>query len=255
MRAMATATRGLQLARERSDASQMMRTAGIALTELGFAQRSRRGRSKEPFQGSCLIALLALVLSSCGGSSGGSCGKVEPCGGPVAGTWKAATTCNNPAVFNNILADCAGAHATAENGSPAGSMVLNADLTYAMSLSVPFVVSVSIPLSCTTAATCADLAATLAETLTGHSEPSNSVVCSGNSTCSCVLTQTGSLSGTGTYTTSGTTLTLTDDTGYSNSATYCVQSNTLHLVDVDMSMNMGPMGQATITDDVTLNKQ
>ena len=30
----------------------------IALTELGFAQRSRRGRSKEPSQGSCLINAL-----------------------------------------------------------------------------------------------------------------------------------------------------------------------------------------------------
>jgi len=34
-----------------------------------------------------------------------------------------------------------------------------------------------------------------------------------------------------------------------------VQGNTLHLLDVDTSMNMGPMGQATITDDVTLSKQ
>ena len=32
----------------------------IALTELGFAQRSRRGRLKEPSQGSCLIALTEL---------------------------------------------------------------------------------------------------------------------------------------------------------------------------------------------------
>jgi len=30
--------------------------AGTALTELGFAQRSRRGRSQEPSQGSWLIA-------------------------------------------------------------------------------------------------------------------------------------------------------------------------------------------------------
>jgi hypothetical protein len=201
------------------------------------------------------MGLLVLVLSSCGGGSGGSCGKVEPCGGPVAGTWKATTSCSSAAVFNDMLSDCPGAHATAQNGSPAGTIVLNADLTYAMSVSVPFVMNVSIPLSCTTAASCADLAATIGETLTGDAQANNSVVCSGNSTCSCVMTQTASLAGTGTYATSGTTLTLTDDTGYANSGTYCVQANTLHLVDVDMSMNMGPMGQATITDDLTLSKQ
>ncbi|MES1208947.1 MAG: DUF1697 domain-containing protein [Pseudomonadota bacterium] len=36
---------------------------GIALTELGFAQRSRRGRSKEPSQGSCLIDVSKLHVT------------------------------------------------------------------------------------------------------------------------------------------------------------------------------------------------
>jgi len=33
------------------------------------------------------------------------------------------------------------------------------------------------------------------------------------------------------------------------------QRQTLHMVDVDTTMNMGPMGQATIKDDLTLTKQ
>ena len=37
-------------------------TAWAALTELGFARRSRRGRSKEPSQGSCLIVGIGLAV-------------------------------------------------------------------------------------------------------------------------------------------------------------------------------------------------
>jgi hypothetical protein len=36
---------------------------------------------------------------------------------------------------------------------------------------------------------------------------------------------------------------------------YCVQGNTLHILDVDTTTNMGPMGQATIVDDATYTKQ
>jgi hypothetical protein len=201
--------------------------------------------------------VLAAVTISCGGGSGGgNCGKVEPCGGPVAGTWKASTTCSNTTGLNDMLSsDCPGARATSQSGSPAGTLILNADLTYVMSLSVPFVINVSIPLSCTGAASCADLADSLAQTLTGDTAPYNNAVCSGNTTCSCVVTQAASLSGSGTYVTSGTSLELTDASGYTNSGTYCVQGKTLHLVDVDMTTNLGPMGQATITDDLTLTMQ
>ena len=54
-----------------------MKRTGGALTELGFAQRSRRGRFKEPSQGSCLIAWVmgaALTLAI------GACGSIEVTG-------------------------------------------------------------------------------------------------------------------------------------------------------------------------------
>jgi hypothetical protein len=50
------------------------------------------------------------------------------------------------------------------------------------------------------------------------------------------------------------TLTASGD-GRSMPQSYCVQGNTLHILDVDTTMNMGPMGQATIVDDATYIKQ
>ena len=43
----------------------------------------------------------------------------------------------------------------------------------------------------------------------------------------------------GTYITSGTTITTTDSTGASSSSYYCVQGNELHMLQVDMTMAMG----------------
>jgi len=201
------------------------------------------------------IGVLALALTSCGGGGGGSCGKVEPCGGPVAGTWKASASCSSSSVANSMFQDglmgsCPTATASAESGSPTGTLALNADLSYTMSLSVPFVFHLTVPASCLNGGSCADLAAAVSQSLTD-----GTVTCAGSSSCNCTLITTSTMAGTGTYTTSGTTLTLTDASGSANDGTYCVQGNTLHLVDVDTTMNMGPMGQATITDDVTLSKQ
>jgi hypothetical protein len=36
---------------------------------------------------------------------------------------------------------------------------------------------------------------------------------------------------------------------------YCVQGTTIHFLQIDTTMNMGPMGQATIDQDVIATKQ
>ena len=54
-------------------------------------------------------------------------------------------------------------------------------------------------------------------------------------TCACTMGYAGPMtaSASGTYTTAGNVVTLTDETGNLTDASYCVQGNTLHLVDVD----------------------
>ncbi len=62
------------------------------------------------------------------------------------------------------------------------------------------------------------------------------------------------MSAQGTYTTSGTMLTLNATTGTGTGGAYCVQGNTLHLLTLDMTMSMGSMGTATIQSDIILTK-
>jgi hypothetical protein len=207
-----------------------------------------------------LLAIVALALAlgqvSCGGSdAGGSCGKVEPCGGPVVGSWKAASACTNQSVVNMAFQDssmgvCPGAVASAKTSAATGSFALNADSTYSMSLTIPFEIDLSIPASCVGGMTCAEVGAGLMATA-----DYSTVTCTGTTTCSCKMTTTSVQDESGTYTASGTTLSLVSSDGSTNGGTYCVQGDVLHLVDVDTTMDMGPMGQATIDDDVTLTKQ
>jgi hypothetical protein len=135
-----------------------------------------------------------------------------------------------------------------------GSITFNSDLTYSgSSVSVHETGTESIPLSCTGQASCAAL-----------SMSSNGITatCSGTSVCTCRVTSTasgtavGALGGAGTYSIYGTSLTLqSSTTSSSTTGSYCVQGTELHLVSVDTTMNMGPMGMASITSDVVALKQ
>jgi hypothetical protein len=213
---------------------------------------------------SVAVAILALGLVSCGSSSGsgsdngsiGSCGKVEPCGGSVVGSWNASATCLDQTTVNmsfqsGLMGACPTATATATTGTAIGTMMLNADLTYSTALVAPFEISIALPADCTGGMTCAEFAVGVTQALNDGTV----VTCTGSGSCSCTMSTDATLSSSGTYTASGTVLAFSGANGYANSGTYCVQGDTLHLVDVDATMNMGPMGQATIKDDVTLTKQ
>jgi hypothetical protein len=201
------------------------------------------------------IGILALALVSCGGSSGGggSCGQVEPCGGSVVGTWKASSACLSSAAF---AADTSGSYcptATFSNVSATqtGSYVFDSS-TYTINISAQVSATYTVPASCNSSGTsCADLGAYLQAYIQG-----STITCTGSGTCTCHLVFPATDSETGTYTSSGSVLTLTSDAdGSTSTQSYCVQGSTLHLVDVDTTMNMGPMGQATIDDDATYTKQ
>ena len=203
-----------------------------------------------------VVDVLALSLSivGCGGAATAPhCDQVEPCGGDVVSTWKFAGACVNDAAASATLAAlCPGATINVSSLSVSGSITLNSDLSYSgSSVSVSETATESIPLSCSGAASCAGLS-TSANGMT--------VTCSGTSVCSCRVSSTasgtaaGALGGSGTYSISGTTLTL-QSSATSTMGSYCVQGTELHLVSVDTTMNMGPMGMATIVSDVVALKQ
>jgi hypothetical protein len=204
----------------------------------------------------CVVGVLAISLSIVGCGGGGAaaphCAQVEPCGGDVVGTWKFAGACiNNAAVSAELAAVCPGASINVSSLSVSGSITFNSDLTYSgSSVTMAETATESIPLSCTGQASCAALS---------MSSNGMTATCSGTSVCTCRVTASasgtaaGGLGSAGTYSTYGTTLTLQSSS--TTTGSYCVQGTELHLVSVDSTMNMGPMGMATITSDLVALKQ
>jgi len=203
------------------------------------------------------ITLLAVSMLSCGGGGSGSCGKVEPCGGAVVGTWKAGPTCANNAFITmsfeqGLMDTCPTATVGGIRVSQSGTVTLGADLSYSASIVDDTSVSFTIPASCNTSgASCSVLAAYLQESVSG-----GTASCTGLGGCTCTLSMSQPQSDTGTYSISGNSITINSATnGSTGTEDYCVQGNTLHLLQVDTTTNMGPMGQATIDTDETFTRQ
>jgi hypothetical protein len=197
--------------------------------------------------------LFLSVFSSCGG---GSCGKVQPCGGNVVGSWKASGSCVNSASFSSVLGmGCVGTTGSAHL-SVSGTVNYNADMTYAAALTESGTVSITLPPACrmqgaitlTCSQTDQQVKANLAASANAAFE---TVSCSGSdASCTCRVTVTNlPMSDAGTFSTSGTMLTMTSGT-----TDYCVTGNELHLISVDTTMPMGPMGQVVIASDVVLTR-
>ena len=198
------------------------------------------------------LAGLALSFAAAGcGGDGGTCG-VAACGGDVVGNWQARSACIDQATLNmEFLAGIMGSCPTASVGNvrltPTGAIVFTADMMVTSTLSLSSTLDLNFPATCTSGASCADLTTAL-QTLVG-SGGITSVNCTGSSGCTCTLAQTvGTVGETGTWATSGTTLTVTDAMG-GEASPYCVQGSSLHLLEFDSG------GMMKIVSDIILSKQ
>ena len=196
-------------------------------------------------------AALMSMVSACGGGSG-SCGKVTPCGGDVVGNWTISGACFNAAALNmDIGMSCPGATVSITALSVSGSVSFNADLTYTTVGTASISVRETIPASCLAAGggtlTCAQLDQQIQQDIAANPSSTQSGHCEGSSICTCTVTNgPQTTSETGTYTTSGTTLTFTDSAGSISSNGYCVQGDELHVVQLDMTMPMGTIQADTV---------
>ncbi len=202
------------------------------------------------------IGLLAVTVMSCGSSTGGTsgngtCGQVEPCNGPVVGTWKAAAACATAGFVMNLQGTCPAGTISGVTATQSGTYTFNADLTYSIAVTGQLSYDAANPASCNPGGmSCAALAAA-ESALSG-----GTLTCTGSGSCNCQGSFAETDTETGTYSVSGTVITLVNSAGgYTLQQSYCVQGNTLHILDVDTTTNMGPMGQATIVDDATYTKQ
>jgi hypothetical protein len=179
-----------------------------------------------------VIAAAAAVVPACGSSgdaSAASCGAVQPCGGSLIGTWTVQAACQPVEDFTFDM-ECPGATLDQSAHITSGSLTFNADMTVMTSFSLSGRLRVTAPLSCLALATCDEYASFFSP---GPPDATTTCTTVGGNTCDCTLVRSmpQSGSGSGTYTTAGYTLNWTLPGAPSSS--YCVQGNTLHLMDVD----------------------
>jgi hypothetical protein len=212
-----------------------------------------RGKSRS--LASTLAGLaLSLAAAGCGGDGGGggACG-VTPCGGDVVGTWQASSSCVDQATLNmeflaGIMGSCPSASLGNVGLTPSGSVAFTADMMFTGTISVDSTIPIIFPAACTNGASCADLTAVL-QALVG-SNGITSATCVGSGACTCTVAQTfDSINDTGTWATSGTTLTITGAASGAQANPYCVQGSSLHLLEFDSG------GMMKVVGDIVLSKQ
>jgi hypothetical protein len=164
---------------------------------------------------------------------------------------------NSSAFASELSGTCPGATASASNLQVSGSITFAADMTYSSTAVENVTIHLSALASCLGEQTCDKVGALFLAESSGTSDV-QSASCTGSRTCSCTLVFSGHVvSAHGTYSAGGTTLqAIGRDRGISSETRYgyCVQGGTtLHLVDVN-TMNIGPMGQATIVSDIVAQK-
>jgi hypothetical protein len=211
-----------------------------------------------------LATALAPVLSTCGSSGSGSCGKVAPCGGDITGNWTISDACvSNTAVMMQItqfVPNCTTVTASAGSVHATGSASFNADMTYSLTETLTASGKAKVPPECLQTGgitlTCAELDQVLQALIAANSVPVTSAHCSGSGSCDCDVTLAPTTTTEmGTYATTGTTLTTTASTGTVNAIGYCVQKNELHMAAVDATMPTNAMGQPNIDADTVFKKQ
>jgi hypothetical protein len=150
-----------------------------------------------------LFFSLVAALGAAGCSSGApSCTPTfTPCGGNVVGTWVYQTTCG----ANTLTTQSCPSESLNLSPNMSGRITFNPDGTFSESVTVDETGTETIPASCLGGVSaCTQLDASIS--LSGITVAQSS--CSGNvaQSCTCTLSETGSLTQTGTYTTAGTDL-------------------------------------------------
>jgi hypothetical protein len=185
---------------------------------------------------------LALGVSSSSCGSGGrndACGMVQPCAGDPTGIWNITTVCADTSLFASIFKDlpCPTATASLANVTTTGIASFNADKTYSLSEIASGSLNVVFPSSCLVMngirRTCLQLIDELANRVDSNGNGFfSSISCMGANgcgTCSAALTPQSMVSDSGTWSTSGTNITLMSATNSNSSLPYCVQGNAIHV--------------------------
>lgn len=180
-----------------------------------------------------------------GGAMTTQCGGTA-CGGNLLGTWAFFKSCPAPTTF-----DCAGEVLDASGVHRAGTLAFESNGTYATTETDTGTFIFDVPSTCLSGGSCASLQAVYQGA--GYVGPPNptfsSATCTTTTTgCHCLLGALGiPMTITGTYVTSGNSVTSTSSTGVVDADTYCVTGTILRLIY--------PTSTPAVPDESLLMKQ
>ena len=106
-----------------------------------------------PHRNHLMIAFVCSSLgwSACGGSSGSTCGSVQPCGGSVVGDWKIVDSCLELDTTGLNDSDfCPQASIDLSSLTLTGDVAYRADMTYTVALTVGMTLTFGFPSACLT---------------------------------------------------------------------------------------------------------
>jgi hypothetical protein len=160
-----------------------------------------------------------------GGTGGGSasCATASPCGGNLVGTWKVTQSCLTATGDLNSLCDGGGVSANIAFMF-SGTVTYNADGTYSSAFTGTETAHDQFPSGCAPfGATCEQLGQQVIDGGTISCSTDTAGVC----TCDSVAPLKDTNPTSGTYSTTGSTLTTTQD-GMTSTSSYCVQGSVLY---------------------------
>ena len=204
----------------------------------------------------------ALPPSGDGGASL-MCGSVQPCGGDVVGNWTFVEDCESPAnvaaiktAFANTVDPtwCAIATLTGIEPQASGSFLFDAAGNYSLDLTFAGFFDIEYPASCLVAFNCDDLTTELQSEIDAGVFPvpsASSVSCTGTSSCLCRAAVSSEQSQSGTYSVSGSVVTLYSTNGGVLPKSFCIAEDALHI----LGTSTGSTGQTTIDSDAIAVKQ
>lgn len=204
-----------------------------------------------------MMLVLACGLScGGGGGGGGTCATAGNCGGDLTGDWRVTASC---ARTSGTVGATACPNATVSGPLTfTGTASYNADLTYTATLATSGTEVVDVPASCLVQSgvpvTCEQLNFLLPTLMPSLSALNLHCVSASGGGCSCTATLNAlTTTGSGTYTTSGGTLTVTPASGAPQANDYCVKgSNTL---DLTPPSSITALPGLMVTGDLTFTRQ
>ena len=197
------------------------------------------------------------------GGAAAVCGNVQPCGGDVVGNWMFAEQCQSAASIAaskaNFSANAAGTWCPGQTlvgiePQASGALVLDAAGAYALDLVFGGSIDINFPASCVAGASCDDATAGFQSQIEEGTFPIpsvTSIACAGTSSCVCHAAIYRSRSESGTFSMSGSVLSLAATSGAVTSKSICVTGSKLHILDT----STGSTGGTAIDSDLVAMKQ